>query len=179
MSEISGRGVGLDVVKRQIEALGGTITLETHPGEGTSFEIELPLMVALQRVLILEVGGERVALPVNRVESVLDVCDGAIEGVGGEAFFVWNEEPVPLLDLGQRILCGSAPQATGGQVVILETQGFRWGMRVDGVASDPEVFVREVPPVLAHLAPLAGVAILTDGEPVFLIEPAVLVENPA
>ncbi len=177
VSEISGRGVGLDAVKHQIEALGGTISLHSRPGQGTVFEIDLPLMVALQRVLILEIGGERVALPVNRVESIVDVEDGAIEGVGGEAFFVWKDEPMPLLDLGRRVLGAPAPEPPRGNVVVLETQGFRYGLRVDGVAADPEVFVREVPPVLSGLKLLAGVAILTDGEPVFLLEPSFLVER--
>jgi two-component system chemotaxis sensor kinase CheA len=179
VSEISGRGVGLDAVKRQIEALGGSISVESTPRQGTTFDIELPLMVALQRVLILEVGGERVALPVNRVESVLDVREGTIEGVGGEAFFVWNDEPMPLLDLAVRVLARPGPERPGGRVVVIDDQGFRYGLRVDAVAADPEVFVREVPPVLRNVTPLAGVAILTDGEPVFLLEPGFLVGQSA
>ena len=139
--------------------------------------MELPLMVALQRVLILEIGSERVAVPVARVDSVLDVSEGTIEGVGGEAFFTWKGEPMPLLDLGARVLCRPAPEDPGGHVVVIESQEFRYGLRVDGVAADPEVFVREVPPLLAGLKPLAGVAILTDGEPVFLLEPGFLVET--
>ena len=177
VSEISGRGVGLDAVKRQIEALGGTLSLQSEPGRGTAFEIELPSMVALQRVLILEVVGERVAVPVSRVDSVLDVTDGAIEGVAGETFFVWKDEPMPLLDLGRLILGLRGPDSHKGNVIVLETQGFRYGIRVDRVAADHEVFVREVPSVLSNLKPLAGVAVLADGEPVFLLEPAVLVED--
>jgi chemotaxis protein histidine kinase CheA len=172
VSAISGRGVGLDAVKRQIEALGGTLSVDSRPGQGTAFDIELPSMVALQRVLVLEVAGERVALPVGRVESVLDVTDGTIEGVGGEAFFVWKDEPMPLLELGQQIMNLPPPSEPRGNVLVLETQGFRYGIRV---ATDHEVFVREIPPVLSGLTPLAGVAILTDGEPIFLIEAGVLV----
>jgi two-component system chemotaxis sensor kinase CheA len=175
VSAISGRGVGLDAVKRQIEALGGTLSVDSRPGQGTAFDIELPSMVALQRVLVLEVAGERVALPVGRVESVLDVTDGTIEGVGGEAFFVWKDEPMPLLELGQQIMNLPPPSEPRGNVLVLETQGFRYGIRVDRVATDHEVFVREIPPVLSGLTPLAGVAILTDGEPIFLIEAGVLV----
>ena len=177
VSAISGRGVGLDAVKSRIEALGGSISMFSEPGQGTAFAIELPSMVALQRVLVLEVGGERVALPVSRVESVHDVTEGAIEGVGGEAFFVRNDEPMPLLDLGPLLGRPETSDRKAGSVLVLETQGFRCGFRVDRVAADHEVFVRAVPPILAGLRPLAGVAVLNDGEPVFLLEAGVLVED--
>jgi two-component system chemotaxis sensor kinase CheA len=175
VSAISGRGVGLDAVKRQIEALGGTISLSSQPGQGTTFEIDLPSMVALQRVLVLEVGGERLALPAARVESVVDLDEGTVEGTGGEAFFVWKGEPLPLLDLTRHVLGRPAPPTGRGSVVVLELEGFSHGLLVDRVAADHEVFVREVPAALAHRPALAGVAMLNDGEPVFLLEPGMLV----
>jgi len=177
VSEISGRGVGLDAVKRAIEGLGGTISLESTPGYGTSFSIELPSMVALQRVLILAVGGERVALPVARVGSVLEVEEGTIESVGGEAFFSWKDEPIPLLDLAERIGFAATGAPSGGNIVILETRGFKLGLRVDRAIGDHEVFVREVPAALEQIKPLGGVAVLPDGVPVFLLEVGALVEE--
>ena len=82
---------------------------------------------------------------------------------------------MPLLELGQQIMNLPPPSEPRGNVLVLETQGFRYGIRVDRVATDHEVFVREIPQVLSGLTPLAGVAILTDGEPIFLIEAGVLV----
>ncbi len=177
VSAISGRGVGLDAVKQKIEALGGTLCVSSEPGQGTCFEIDLPSMVALQRVLVLELGGERVALPASRVDSVLDVSEGAIEGTGGEAFFTWKDEPMPLLDLCQHVMGRPCTAGQRGNVVVIETQGFRYGVLVDRVSVDQEVFVREVPGLLAGRNPLAGVAVLNDGEPVFLLEPGALVED--
>ncbi len=177
VSAISGRGVGLDAVKRQIEALGGTLALTSRPGGGTCFEIELPSMVALQRVLVLEVAGERVALPVSRIERVLDQRDGTVEGTGGEAFFVWRDEPMPLLDLASQVMVERRPLPERGSVVVLEHQGFRFGLLVDHVAASHEVFVREVPSVLVGRNALAGVAVMNDGQPVFLLEPGALVED--
>ena len=175
VSTISGRGVGLDAVKRQIEALGGTLALTSGPGAGTCFEIDLPSMVALQRVIVLEVAGERVALPASRIERVLDQSEGTVEGTGGEAFFVWKDEPMPLLDLASQVMAESQALPERGRVLVLEHQGFRFGLLVDRVAADHEVFVRELPSVLAGRNALAGVAVLNDGQPVFLLEPGALV----
>jgi chemotaxis protein histidine kinase CheA len=134
-------------------------------------------MVALQRVLILQLSGERVALPAARVEAVLEVSEGVIERVGDEAFFMWKDEPIPLLDLGERVQLPSAGPRHKGNVVLTEARGFRMGLHVDRAIADYEVFVREVPPALAALRPLAGVANLPDGVPVFLLEPGALVED--
>jgi two-component system chemotaxis sensor kinase CheA len=177
VTELSGRGVGLDAVKRAIERLGGALSVQSQPGVGATFEIALSSMAALQRVLVLEVGGERVALPVAPVEAVLAVQEGTVERAGNEAFFVWKDEPIPLLDLAERLGLPAPPTDRRGDVLVIETHGFRLGLRVDRAATDLEVFVREVPPVLAQIKPLGGVAILPDGVPVFLLEVGVLVED--
>ena len=177
VTELSGRGVGLDAVKRAIEELGGSVQVQSEPGCGTAFEIELPSMAALQRVLVLEVGGERVAIPVAPIESVLEVEEGRIERLGGDAFFDYKDEPIPLLDLAERLLLAPPPPGHEGNVVLFEARGFRLGLRVDRAVSDLEVFVREVPPVLSRIKPLGGVAILPDGVPVFLLEVGSLVDD--
>ena len=80
VTPISGRGVGLDAVKRVVETLGGTIRVESRPGEGSSFEIELVSQVALQRVVVAEIGGERVAFRASRVCAVTGISEGSVEG---------------------------------------------------------------------------------------------------
>lgn len=177
VSQVSGRGVGLDAVKRTIEALGGTISVESLPGSGMAFSLDLPSMVALQRVLIVEVAGERVALPVVAVEAVLELSETMVERAGGEAFFMWKDEPIPLLSLLQQVRPGFPGRGAAKNVVIVETRGFRLGLEVDRAQADYEVFVREVPPVLHEIEPLGGVAILPDGAPVFLLEIGVMVER--
>jgi two-component system chemotaxis sensor kinase CheA len=177
VTEVSGRGVGLDAAKRAIESLGGTVRAETRPGEGSVFEIELPSVVALQRVLLVEMAGERVALPASRVEAVLSLSEGNVQWTGGDAFFVWREEPLPMLDLGGCLSLSSSSPEGQGAVAVVETQGFRLGLRVDRVSSHLEVFVREVPGSLAPISVLAGVAIAPDGDPVFLLDVGQLVEE--
>ncbi len=179
VTEVSGRGVGMDAVKRTIEGLGGTLSVQTEPGVGTTFAMDLPSMVALQRVLVLGTGDQYVALPVSQVECVVAADEGSIEGVGDEAFFVWRDEPLPLLDLPRRFGFECGDSVKGGSVVVVEARGFRLGLRVDRAIEDLEVFVREVPEALTHLKSLGGVAILPDGVPVFLLEVGALVEEAA
>ena len=176
VSEISGRGVGMDAVKRQLESLGGQISVSSTPGTGTTMEIDLPSMVALQRVLIVEVQGGRVALPVGSVQVVVGLEEGEVEGVGGDAFFVWKDEPLPLIDLNARMGLGNV-DTKRGSVVVLDAQGFRLGLRVERVSASHEVMVRDAPDFLSAIKPISGVALLADGEPVFLLEPGPLVEE--
>ena len=177
VTEVSGRGVGMDAVKRGVESLGGSVTLANRPGAGTLAEIELPTMDALQRVLVLEVGTERVVIPVGQLQSVLSVAEAQVERAGIDAFFVFKDEPLPLLDLSEHIGLGPSPTRSSANVLVFETRGFGFGLLIDRAVSDLEVFVREVPDLLAGIKVLGGVAILPDGDPVFLLEPGSLVES--
>jgi two-component system, chemotaxis family, sensor kinase CheA len=176
VSDVSGRGVGLDVVKRQVEALGGAIGVQSEPGKGTAFLLDLPSMVTLQRVLSLQVGGARVALPILAIEAVLSAAEAAIEHAGVDSFFMFKDEPLPLVDLAQRLQLPTV-RPGAGCVVVLEVRGFKLGVLVERVLDDLEVFVRETPEPLTDMSHLGGVAILRDGAPVFLLEIGSLVEN--
>jgi two-component system chemotaxis sensor kinase CheA len=179
VTAVSGRGVGLDAVKRTIEGLGGSIAVQSRPGELTAFELDLPSMVALQRVLVAEVAGERVALAVASVQTVLGLDQGSLEGIGAEAFFVYREEPIPLLDLRRWLGLEVNPDGRRGAVVVVDARGFRLGLRVDRALEELEVFVRAVPPGLASHPWLGGLTILPDGDPVFLLEVGELVKEAA
>ncbi len=177
VSQVSGRGVGLDAVKRTVESLGGSVSVLTPSEGGMAFELDLPSMVALQRILILHVGGHRVALPVTRLDAVIDVREASIERAGGETFMVYQDEPIPLLDLAERIGLPRSRDDEGGNIVLIEARGFRLGLRVKRAVGDQEVYVREVPRALASFRHLGGVATLSDGAPVFLLEVGRLLEN--
>lgn len=178
VTDISGRGVGMDAVKRAVEALGGTIRLESAAGAGTSIELDLPSMVALQRVLLVQVGGERVALPVAPLEAVLGAEEARVEREEGvDAFFLYKDEPLPLLDLGQQIGLPHVDSALAANVLVLEVRGFKLGLHVQRAIGNLEVYVRDVPAPLDEIAVLGGVAVLPDGAPVFLLELGVVVER--
>ena len=97
---------------------------------------------------------------------------------GTDAFFVWNDEPLPLVDLAPRLGLESSPgEDPRGAALLLEVDGFQLALQVDRVVAEVEVFVRDLPRALAEHAFLGGVAVLPDGAPVFLLEPAGLVEE--
>jgi len=177
VTAVSGRGVGLDAVKRSVEALGGTIRVESRTGAATKFEIELSSRAALRRALVVDVGPGRVALPTGPIEAVLSIDEGQVERTGTEAFFIWKEEPIPLLDLAERMGLPIPLTNSRSNVLVIEMRGFRLALRVDRALADLELFVREVPPLFEEILLLDGTAILPDGEPVFLIELGVLVED--
>ena len=174
VGSVSGRGVGLDAARRAIEAGAGSIEVSSVAGTGSRCVIDLPLMVALQRVLVLEVGGEAVALPSASIASVVSAREGRLERSANEAFFVWKDEPIPVLDLALRVGVPSRVPDRDASLVVLENRGLRFGLRVDRVVADREVFVRGVPAALESVGGLAGVAILPEGVPTFLLDVAQL-----
>ncbi len=117
------------------------------------------------------------ALPVAQIEAVLGAEESQIEANTGDAFFEFKGEPLPLLDLAEEVGLPRTASASNANVLVVEVRGFRLGLLVDRAVGDMEVFVRETPRPLSTLAALAGVAVLPDGAPVFVLEIGVLVER--
>jgi two-component system chemotaxis sensor kinase CheA len=170
VSEISGRGVGMDAVKATIESLGGAVELRTEPGRGTAVAIVVPITAAVQRVLLVAVSGERAALPIAKVERILEVSPDAIENSVGDCFALIEDDPVLVLDLAERLAL--PPQAMGEVVplALVEIRGQRVGLRVDRFVGQQEIYVKPVPSLLATVRALAGLTVLGDGSPVFLLD---------
>jgi len=183
ISDVSGRGVGMDVVKNTVESLGGTVELHTEPGQGTTTQLVVPISAAVQRVLIVGFGGERAALPIGKVEHIFEVAAHEIEDAGGDAFTLFEGDPLLVLDLA---LCvGTARSVTGGDdaaqspeeaqagivsLVLTELRGERVALRVDRFEGPQEVYVKPVPELLSDVRLLSGLTMLEDGSPVFLLD---------
>ena len=169
VSDISGRGVGMDAVRSTLESLGGAVWLETRAGAGTSALLRVPIAAAVQRVLLVGLGDETVAVPISKVERVVELEPGAIEGSAGECFALLEEEPVLVLDLAQRL--GWAPVASrAAQLLIAELRGERVALRVEKLVGQQDIYVKPLPALLASLRVLAGLTVLGDGRPVFLLD---------
>jgi two-component system chemotaxis sensor kinase CheA len=170
VSDISGRGVGMDAVRATIESLGGTVELRTERGVGTATTIAVPITAAVQRVLLVRVGDERVALPIVKVERILEIDSSAIERSGTECFVLIDDEPLLMIELSERF--GAEPGADTGLalIVIAELRGERVGLRVDRFEGQQEIYVKPVPELLTSVKPLAGLTVLGDGSPVFLLD---------
>ena len=177
VSEVSGRGVGMDAVKATIESLGGDVELRTEVGRGTTTLLYVPITAAVQRVLLAGIADERVAIPIAKVERILEVPADTIEDAAGECFVLIDDEPLPVLSLASqlRIEVGE-PEGGGVPIVISDVRGERVALRVDRFEGQQEIYVKPVPDLLTSVRILAGLTVLEDGSPIFLLDLNHLVE---
>jgi two-component system chemotaxis sensor kinase CheA len=171
VSEVSGRGVGMDAVKATIESLGGGVELRTEAGRGTSTTAFVPITAAVQRVLLVRIADERVAIPISKVERILEVPESAIEEAVGDSFALVDDEPIPVFRLARQLRIEADESAKPSvPLVIVEVRGERVALLVDRFEGQQEIYVKPVPDLLANVRILSGLTVLEDGAPVFLID---------
>ncbi len=171
VSEISGRGVGMDAVRATLESLGGSVEIATERGRGTTTTLVVPITAAVQRVLLLGVGSETVAIPISKVERIEECETKAIERSGADAFVLLDDELVPVLDLAARIAQPSAEPGPLTHLVLTEVRGERVALSVERVAGQQQIYVKPLPDLLRGTRALSGLTILGDGRPIFLLDP--------
>jgi two-component system chemotaxis sensor kinase CheA len=169
VSDVSGRGVGMDAVRATIESLGGEVQLATEAGRGTTKTRVVPVTAAVQRVLLLRLDGSVVALPIAKVERIVEMPVEAIETSGREAFVLLDDDPVPVIDLAAQL----AMKSSTSEIVVLvlaDVRGEVMALRVDAIAGQQQIYVKPVPALLSARKALAGLTLLGDGKPVFLLD---------
>ena len=170
VSEISGRGVGMDAVRATIESRGGQVEIATRRGCGTTTTMVVPITAAVQRVILLGVSGETVAVPVTKVERIIEVEADAIERSGNEAFTLVEDEPVAVFQLAE-YLCLPPPQPKAQEVLALaDVRGELMAIKIDSVVGHQQIYVKPIPELLSSVRSLAGLTILGDGLPTFLLD---------
>jgi two-component system chemotaxis sensor kinase CheA len=170
VSEISGRGVGMDAVRATIESLGGHVEMETTAGHGTTTTLVVPITAAVQRVLLLDLGDETVAIPIARVERVVEIPAEQIERSGRESFVLLEDEPVPVFDLADQLSLPPIPPHEMATLVVSNVRGARVALHAERVAGQQQIYVKPLPELLSRMRALTGLTILGDGRPVFLID---------
>jgi len=171
VSDVSGRGVGMDAVKATVESLGGSIEIATEPGRGTCTTLVVPVSAAVQRVLVVGVGSERFAVPITKVERILEVRPEQVEDAGGESFLLVDDDPVLVLDLAAPVrVTPERGETDPVLLVLIELRGERVALRVDRFVGQQEIYVKSVPELLVPVRLLAGLTLLEDGSPVFLLD---------
>ncbi|MFN8057665.1 MAG: chemotaxis protein CheA [Vicinamibacterales bacterium] len=165
VTEISGRGVGMDVVRRNIEALRGRVEIQTELGKGTSFSIKLPLTLAIVEGLVLRVGEERYVLPTFAVRESLRPTPAQLQLVQGEARLIQvRGSLLPLARLADLLgVSGMANDPTEGTVVVVEDDGRPLALVVDELLGKQEVVIKSLGDVFHNVRGIAGGAILGDG----------------
>jgi len=121
-------------------------------------------------VLLLALGDETLAIPIAKVERVIEVEAVAIEQAGRESFVLIDEEPVLVLDLGEHLGMGLADREKTTPLVIAEVRGERVALRVERLVGQQEIYVKSVPSLLACARALAGLTVSGDGNPIFLLD---------
>jgi two-component system chemotaxis sensor kinase CheA len=184
VTAVSGRGVGMDVVKTNIEKIGGTIELKSSPGAGTTFTIKIPLTLAIVSALIVEAGGERFAIPqisvVELVRAQKEPSRGHnAEGSSEPVIERINDTPVlrlrdrllPLVNLNDLLALGAAADDDGGAYIVVTQVGASMlGIIVDRVFDTEEIVVKPVAPILRHVTMFSGNTILGDGSVIMILD---------
>lgn len=177
ITETSGRGVGMDVVKSAVEHLGGVLEIESSPGRGSRILLKLPLSVAIIKILLIECSGRTLGLPVTRVLRTLEVDRSEIQSSGRQLVLRLDLEAVPLLSLSKILGLPGAPFPGSVPVVLSEVRGRRVGLAVDRLVGQREVFVKALKSPLDRHAGATGATVLGDGRVVFIIDPQHLLED--
>ena len=171
VTEISGRGVGLDVVQSMVKAVGGTVRVSSQPGRHTVFTLQLPITMSVVRALLVEVAGEPYAFPLTRIDHIQFVEQADIRTVEGRQFFRRDEESIGLV-MAEQILgtgTGSNPRAPM-PVVVISDRGQKFGMIVDAFLGERDLEVRPLDRRLGKIADINSASLLENGDPVLIVD---------
>jgi two-component system chemotaxis sensor kinase CheA len=172
VTDISGRGVGMDVVKKQIQKLRGRTEITTVPGQGTTFRLKLPLTLAIVDGLIVGVGAERYILPIFAVKEMLRPTPGMVSTIEGKReIALVRDRVLPVVRLYRRF--GVTPRTEDpleSLLVITESQGIEYCLMVDALHGKQEVVIKSIGESLRNVSGVAGGAILGDGRVGLILE---------
>lgn len=172
VTDVSGRGVGLDAVQTMVREIGGTVAVSSQPNRGTRFELKLPLTLSVIRTLIFEVSAETFALPLARVTSVLTLPRTQVQTTEGRQHFLFGESQVGLV-MAHQVL-GFATPTTAAEdlaVIVMGDEESRYAVVVDKFLDESELVVRPLDPRLGKVQNIHAAALLPDQSPVLIIDP--------
>jgi two-component system chemotaxis sensor kinase CheA len=174
VSEVSGRGVGVDVILTRMRELGGSVEVRSVPGEGSSFTLRLPPTLAIVRALLARVGSERYALPLTHVAETVELEASRITAFEGRQALLLRDEVLPLVHLREVLAIDGAPPARR-PVVVLQLGDRRTGLVIDRMEGQLEIVVKAFAPPRGTLPVFSGATVLGDGEPVLILDAGGLV----
>lgn len=170
VTEVSGRGVGLDVVQNMVKAMRGLVRISTQPGQGTRFQLQLPLTLSVLRALLVDIAGEPYAFPLARIHSAVRVPRSQIEMIEGREHIRHNGEQVGLVSASQLLNASSAASGEELPVIIFGEHGTRFALAVDQFRGERELVVQPIDPRLGKIQDISAAALLPDGTPVLILD---------
>jgi len=176
VSDLSGRGVGLDVVKSKIEALGGDVEVKTKLGEGTTFIIRLPLTLAIIQALMVELGDEKYAISLGSIQTIEDISVSDIKYVQGKEVIHLRGTVIPIIRLDQVLDIGPREEKPENLIVVIVKKGDKLaGLVVDNLIGQQEIVIKSLGKYIDNTKIISGATILGDGEVALILDTNVLI----
>lgn len=176
ISDVSGRGVGLDVVKTKIESLGGTVEVRTTLGQGSNFIIRLPLTLAIIQSLMVELGNEKYAIPLGSIQTIEDIPVSDVKYVQTKEVINLRGTVIPLIRLNQVLDVESAKAQDENLTVVIVTKGDKLaGFVVDNLIGQQEIVIKSIGKYINNSKMISGATILGDGEVALILDVNTLV----
>jgi two-component system chemotaxis sensor kinase CheA len=165
VTDLSGRGVGLDAVRSVLHRLGGVVEVAGNPGAGTVFSLRLPVSFSMSQLMVVEVGSERYGIPIDEIIETHRLRRDVVQAVRAGQAFVLRDQTIPLLYLGELLQIPEARAAAGDlKVLIVQAGDERLGIAVDGIADRAETLTRPLSGLLRNIPGVSGTTLLGDGK---------------
>lgn len=177
VTEISGRGVGLDVVQSMVKAVRGTVRVASSPGRGMKFQLQLPLTLSVVRALLVEVASEPYAIPLGFIARTLRLPENEIASTEGKQHFAFEGRRVGLVTAHQVLSRAGGPRGDSLPVVVIGEGDRRYGVVVDRFIGERELVVQPLDPRLGKVKDIAAGTLMEDGSPVLIIDVEDLVRS--
>lgn len=172
-SQVSGRGVGLDVVQTTVRQLYGTVGLQTEQGHGFRTHIRLPLSQSVVRVVVVDIAGQAYALPIAKIQRILDIARIPVHTLQDTQFFTLGDEHVGLISAAQLLGLGETQSAPGTQpVIIVGSAQRRYALAVDAIRGEQSLAVQPIEATFGKMRDISAAALLDDGSPVLILDVA-------
>lgn len=178
VTNLSGRGVGMDVVRRNIEALRGSIELDSRPGEGTTFRIRLPLTLAIIDGFLIEVGDSSLVVPLDMVVECLELSEADRQAAASRRYLNLRGEVLPFIRLREQLSIDGEP-ARRENVVVVRFGSQKAGLVVDHLLGEFQTVIKPLGQVFRHLRGISGSTILGSGEVALILDVPALVQQAA
>jgi two-component system, chemotaxis family, sensor histidine kinase and response regulator WspE len=170
VTEISGRGVGLDVVLDMLKQVRGTVQINTEFGRGTSFRLRLPLTLSVLRTLLVNISGEPYAFPLAQISQALNITKNEIELLEGRQYFQFNGRSVGLVTANQVLELGNAKSSDELAVIVIGEGEIQYGLAVDAFLGEKELVVQRLDTRLGKIPNIASGSLMEDGSPVLIVD---------
>ncbi|MDQ1336650.1 MAG: two-component system, chemotaxis family, sensor histidine kinase and response regulator WspE [Thermodesulfobacteriota bacterium] len=178
VTEISGRGVGLDVVRNMVHDVGGVVRAVSRPGEGMTFHMELPLTLSVVRTFLVEIAGEPYAFPLARIERCLELPRSDISTVEDRQYFRFDDTNIALVDIHNVLELTTPPEQRDDLFVVVVSDRLNfYGLSVDRFIGEYDLVVRPLDPRLGKVPDISSVAVMLDGSPVLIFDVEDLVRS--